>query len=107
MIIPAQVTTIFPSEHTGVWVADLRYMRSERRLAFLAVLLQGLSYKIVGPTMDARFPWVGLEAPVGLIWSPAGCLHQSDRNSQYAQLGHHERPPDPSPLCSMSRTSNL
>jgi transposase InsO family protein len=85
---------------TGInqlWVADITYIRLRTEFAYLAILLDGYSRKVVGwalePTLATRQP-------------PPGLVHHSDRGVQYASgeyvqlLQHHHMIP------SMSRPAN-
>jgi transposase InsO family protein len=77
---------------TGInqlWVADLTYVRLRGEFAYLAVILDSFSRKVVGWALDrtlmsSRLTVVALERAVAHRQPPAGLVHHSDRGLQYA-----------------------
>jgi putative transposase len=91
-------------------VADLTYLRLEREFAYLAVILDAWSRKVVGyavgHVLDARLPLAALEAALESRRRPPGLLHHSDRGVQYASRRYRERLAEAGLRGSMSRTGN-
>jgi putative transposase len=71
-----------------LWVADLTYVAIPGGFVYLAAILDAWSRKVVGyaisRSMDARIAVAALKAAVRNRNPPAGCIHHSDRGSQYA-----------------------
>jgi putative transposase len=71
-----------------VWYADITYIRLASGFAYLAVILDGYSRKVIGYALSER-----LTAPLALEAlqmaiderkPPQGCIHHSDQGVQYA-----------------------
>ena len=87
---------IFPDLAKGVvvdcpnqlWVADLTYLAIPGGLVYLAAILDAWSRKVVGyaisRSMDARIAVAALKAAIRNRAPAKGCIHHSDRGSQYA-----------------------
>jgi len=71
-----------------VWVADLTYIRIRSGFVYLAAILDAWSRRVVGYAIsrrvDARLALAALRAAVASRQPPKGCIHHSDRGSQYA-----------------------
>jgi putative transposase len=91
-------------------VADLTYLRVAGDFVYLAVLLDAWSRKVIGyafgPVLDARLPLAALDAALEARKPPAGCVHHSDRGSQYACRRYRERLIAAGLEGSMSRAGN-
>ena len=89
-----------------LWVADIPYIRLRCEVVFLAVILGGLSRRVVGWELVARLPLAGLERAIAERKPPPGLVHRSDRGVQYASgayvglLRRHDMIP------SVSRSAN-
>jgi putative transposase len=93
---------IFPNlardfEPTGVnqlWVADLTYVAIDRGFVDVAVILDAWSRRVVGYAvargMEVRLTLAALEAAIATRTPPQGCIHHSDRGSQYAATAYRE-----------------
>jgi putative transposase len=107
---PNRRAGMVPTGPDQLWVADLTYVRLERGFVFLAVVLDVFARKVVGyaigPTLDARLPLAALEAALEARQPPSGCVHHSDRGSQYASRRYRERLAEAGLLGSMSRAGN-
>ena len=71
-----------------VWVADITYIRLRRGFAYLFLLTDAYSRKIVGwtlgETLETRWGLAALGMAVkGVDGPPAGLIHHSDRGVQY------------------------
>jgi transposase InsO family protein len=98
---------------TGVnqlWVADITYIRLQREFAYLAVILDAFSRRVVGWALDctlaARLTIAALEKAVAERQPPPGLVHYSDRGLQYASTGYVAILRDHYILPSMSRPAN-
>jgi transposase InsO family protein len=76
---------------TGIdqaWVADITYLRLVREFAYLAVLLDAYSRRVVGwslsRSIDAALALAALERALSTRQPPVGWIHHSDRGVQYA-----------------------
>ena len=71
-----------------LWVADLTYVAIPGGFVYLAAIIDAWLRKVVGyaisRSMDARIAVAALKAAVRSRNPPAGCIHHSDRGSQYA-----------------------
>lgn len=107
---PNRRAGLVPTGPNQLWVADLTYVRLERAFVFLAVVLDVFSRKVVGyaigPTLDARLPLAALDAAIESRHPPPGCVHHSDRGSQYSSRRYRERLTEAGLVGSMSRAGN-
>lgn len=71
-----------------VWVADITYIAITDGFVYLAAILDAWSRRVVGyaisRSMDARLAVAALKAAIRVRRPPDGCIHHSDRGSQYA-----------------------
>ena len=71
-----------------LWVADLTYIAIAGGFVYLAAILDAWSRRVVGyaisRSIDARLAVAALKAAINGRNPPAGCVHHSDRGSQYA-----------------------
>jgi len=93
---------IFPDLAKGVvvdrpnqlWVADLTYVAIPGGFVYLAAILDAWSRKVVGyaisRSMDARIAVAALKAAIRNRAPVRGCIHHSDRGSQYASEVYRE-----------------
>lgn len=107
---PNLAPNVTPSGPDQLWVADLTYVRVGREFAYVAVILDAWSRRVVGyalgPVLDARLPLAALDAALEARHPPAGCVHHSDRGSQYASRRYRERLAAAGLQGSMSRPGN-
>jgi transposase InsO family protein len=91
-------------------VADITYIRLQREFAYLAVILDAFSRRVVGWALDctlaARLTIAALEKAVAERQPPPGLVHYSDRGLQYASTGYVAILRDHYILPSMSRPAN-
>ena len=99
-----------PTASDQLWVADMTYLRVGAEAAFLAVILDAWSRKVigyaVGPVLDARLPLAALDAALDSRTPAPNCIHHSDRGSQYASRRYRERLVSAGLRGSMSRAGN-
>jgi putative transposase len=71
-----------------LWVADITYIAITSGFVYLAAILDAWSRRVVGyaisRSIDARLALAALKAAVRSRQPPKGCIHHSDRGSQYA-----------------------
>jgi putative transposase len=71
-----------------LWVADITYIAIATGFVYLAAILDAWSRRVVGyaigKRIDARLALAALRAAVETRRPPLGCIHHSDRGSQYA-----------------------
>jgi putative transposase len=77
-----------------LWVADLTYVTIATGFVYVAVILDAWSRRVVGyaigRTLDARLTVAALRAAIEWRQPPPGCVHDSDRGSQYAARIYRE-----------------
>jgi putative transposase len=93
-----------------LWVADLTYIAIAAGFVYLAAILDAWSRKVVGyaisRSMDTRIAVAALKAAIRVRSPPAGCIHHSDRGSQYASSAYRELLADHQLVGSMGRRGN-
>ena len=71
-----------------LWVADITYVTILAGFVYVAVILDAWSRRVVGyaisRSIDARLTLAALAAAIQRRKPPPGCVHHSDRGSQYA-----------------------
>jgi len=82
---------------TGVdqlWVADITYVPVPAGFTYVAVILDAWSRRVVGyaisRSIDVRLTLAALNAAIEGRRPPPGCLHHSDRGSQYAAQAYRQ-----------------
>jgi len=102
---------VIPNRLNQVWVADLTYIAIPGGFVYLAAILDAWSRKVVGyaisRSMDARVAVAALKAALRNRAPPKGCIHHSDRGSQYASETYRKLLADHKLTGSMSRHGNL
>jgi len=75
-----------------LWVADITYVAITVGFVYVAVILDAWSRRVVGyaisRSIDARLALAALKAAIRSRRPPAGCVHHSDRGSQYASTDY-------------------
>ena len=71
-----------------VWVADITYIAIAAGFVYMAAILDAWSRRVVGyaisRSIDTRLAAAALKAAIHARQPPRGCIHHSDRGSQYA-----------------------
>jgi putative transposase len=93
-----------------LWVADITYIAIETGFAYLAVILDAWSRRVVGyaisRSIDARLAIAALKSAIRERDPPKGCIHHSDRGSQYASADYRKLLTAHGLVGSMSRRGN-
>src|SRR6202041_834679 len=93
-----------------LWVADITYIAIATGFVYLAVILDGWSRRVVGyaisRSVDARLAIAALKSAIRERDPPKGCIHHSDRGSQYASADYRNLLTAHGLVGSMSRRGN-
>src|SRR4051812_423928 len=93
-----------------VWVADISYIPTREGWLYLAVVLDLFSRQVVGWAMDRQMPQeltlAALDMALQRRRPLPGCMHHSDRGSQYAAGDYQKQLVQYGMVCSMSRKGN-
>ena len=99
-----------PSGRDQLWVADLTYVAIPGGFAYVAVILDAWSRRVVGyaigRSIDTRLALAALRAAIASRQPPLGCVHHSDRGSQYAAEAYRKLLATHGLIGSMSRRGN-
>ena len=99
-----------PNVPNQLWVADLTYIHVVQGFIYLAVILDAWSRKVVGyaisRNMDTRVTLAALKAAIATRRPSPGCIHHSDRGSQYAAAEYRQLLEQHGLVGSMSRRAN-
>lgn len=93
-----------------LWVADLTCVAIAVGFVYVALIMDAWSRRIVGyaigQRIDARLTLAALEAAIATRHPPPGCIHHSDRGSQYAAQAYRDRLAGAGLVGSMGRRGN-
>lgn len=93
-----------------LWVADITYVTIAAGFVYLAAILDAWSRRVVGygisRSIDARLTIAALKAAIRARRPAAGCVHHSDRGSQYASAAYRKMLEDNGLVGSMGRRGN-
>jgi len=93
-----------------LWVADITYIAITGGFVYLAAILDAWSRRVVGyaisRSIDARLAVAALRAAIRSRQPPEGCVHHSDRGSQYASELYRQLLADHGLVGSMGRRGN-
>jgi putative transposase len=85
---PNLYENIIPGKLHQVWVAEITYVRLRKGHAYLAVILDACSRRVIGWELskvpDASLTLRALECALVLRNPAPGCIHHSDQGVQYA-----------------------
>ena len=94
LIFPDLAKDVVPDRPNQLWAADLTCVAVPDGFVCLAAILDAWSRKVVGYAisrfMEARVAVAALKAAIKGRNPPKGCIHHSDRGSQYASEIHRE-----------------
>lgn len=109
-IFPNRAKDVAVDGPNQLWVADITYVATLTGFAYVAVILDAWSRRVVGyaisRSIDARLAVAALKAAIRGRKPPAGCLHHSDRGSQYASEIYRQLLNDHGLVGSMGRRGN-
>jgi len=87
-IFPNLAKDMLPTGPNQLWVSDITYIAIAVGFVYLAAILDAWSRRVVGYAIgrrvDARLALAALRAAIASRQPPIGCIHHSDRGSQYA-----------------------
>jgi putative transposase len=87
-IFPNLAQSIVPTDLNQLWVADITYIAIATGFVYLAAILDAWSRRVVGyaigKRVDVRLALAALRTAIAARQPPPGCIHHSDRGSQYA-----------------------
>ena len=93
-----------------LWVADITYIAIATGFVYLAAILDAWSRRVVGyaisRSIDARVAVAALKAAIRERRPPKGCIHHSDRGSQYASEPYRHLLAEHGLVGSMGRRGN-
>jgi putative transposase len=93
-IFPDRTKELTVDGPNQLWVADLTYVAIAIGFVYVAVILDAWSRRVIGyaigRTIDARLTLAALRAAIEGRKPPSGCIHHSDRGSQYAAGAYRE-----------------
>jgi putative transposase len=109
-IFPDRSRELLVGGRNELWVADLTYVAVAVGFVYVAVIMDAWSRRIVGfaigRRIDARLTLAALDAAVATRHPPPGCVHHSDRGSQYAAQAYRTRLDEAGLVGSMGRRGN-
>jgi putative transposase len=87
-VFPDLANNMTPDGPNQLWVADITYVAIATGFVYLAAILDAWSRRVVGyaisRSIDARLVVAALKAAINARNPARGCVHHSDRGSQYA-----------------------
>jgi putative transposase len=87
-IFPDRARDMVVDGPNQLWVADITYIAIATGFVYLAAILDAWSRRVVGyaisRSIDARLAVAALKVAIRARRPPEGCVHHSDRGSQYA-----------------------
>jgi putative transposase len=109
-VFPNLAKGMEPNGPNQLWVADITYVAILAGFVYLAVVLDAWSRRVIGyaisRSIDARLAVAALKSAIRARDPPRGCVHHSDRGSQYASETYRQVLQDRGLVGSMSRRGN-
>jgi putative transposase len=109
-IFPDRARDLVVEGPNQLWVADITYIAITAGFVYLAAILDAWSRRVVGyaisRSIDARLAVAALKAAIRARKPPKGCVHHSDRGSQYASEIYRQLLADHELVGSMGRRGN-
>ncbi len=109
-IYPNVARTLLVTRPNELWVADITYVRLLRGFAYLAVILDAFSRRVVGWAMsmhiDTKLSLAALTMALETRFVANGLVHHSDRGVQYASSDYVALLKSKNIVISMSRKGN-
>lgn len=93
-IFPNLAKDFEPDGPDQLWAADITYIAIAAGFVYLAVILDAWSRRVIGyalsRSIDARLTVAALKVAIACRQPPEGCVHHSDRGSQYAAAAYRD-----------------
>ena len=109
-VFPNLARYFIPGGPNELWVGDITYIRIRLAFVYLAVILDAWSRRVVGYAVsrqiDTRLTFAALRAALADRRPPPGCIHHTDRGSQYGSAAYRAVLADWGLRGSMSRRGN-
>ncbi len=109
-IFPDRAKDLILDGPDQLWVADLTYVTIVGGFAYVAIILDAWSRRVVGyaigRSIDARLAVAALKVAIERRHPRPGCVHHSDRGSQYASGIYRALLASRGMIGSMSRRGN-
>ena len=109
-IFPNLYRNVIPTRLDLVWVADITYIRITAGFCYLAAILDACSRKVVGyaisKNINEQLTLAALDAAIVARRPLPGCIHHSDRGSQYASASYRRSLAEAGMRGSMSAPGN-
>jgi putative transposase len=109
-IFPNLAKDMVPDGPDQLWVADLTYVAIAAGFVYLAVILDAWSRRVIGYALgraiDARLTIAALQVAIHNRQPEKGCVHHSDRGSQYAAQRYRDLLAEHGLIGSMGRRGN-
>lgn len=109
-IFPNLAKDMTPYGPNQLWVADITYVAIAASFVYVAVILDAWSRRVVGyaigRSIDVRLTLAALRSALERRRPPIGCVHHSDRGSQYAAGLYRQRLAEHGLVGSMGRRGN-
>ena len=88
-VVPNLARGTVPTDLDQLWVADITYIRLQEEFAFLAIVLDAFSRRVVGWALDTHLQASLAVAALAMALvarrpAPGSLIHHSDRGVQYA-----------------------
>jgi putative transposase len=101
---------VVPAGPNQLWVSDITYIALPSRFVYVAIILDAWSRLIVGyaigRSIDARLTVAALKSALARREPLPGCIHHSDRGSQYAAEAYRKELQTGKLIGSMGRRGN-
>jgi transposase InsO family protein len=110
-VVPNLAKSMRPTALNQLWVADITYVRMLEEFAYLAIILDAFSRRVIGWELDdhieASLPITALRMAIDLRKpKPGSLVHHSDRGVQYASGDYTALLDAHGIVASMSRLGN-
>jgi putative transposase len=109
-IFPNLARDMVPDGPDQLWVADITYVAIPAGFVYVAVMLDAWSRKVVGyaisRSIDVRLTLAALLSAIEKRRPLPGCVHHTDRGSQYAAGRYRQALADHGLIGSMGRRGN-
>lgn len=109
-IFPNRAKDMIVNGPNQLWVSDITYVAITTGFVYVAVILDAWSRRVVGyaigRSIDVRLTLTALKAAIERRNPPPGCVHHSDRGSQYAAQLYRDALVAHSLVGSMGRRGN-